>query len=313
MVETKPFLNVALDCDLAAPYRNTIAIIGNLDGVHLGHQALIEAAKKLAGDTPLSAVVFAPHPRQVFKPDTPPFLLTDLPTKADLLRRYGIANTFALPFTAGLYTQSPETFVQVTLRQRLGLKGIVTGSDFQFGAGRTGDAAALKDLAQGAGMSAHSISPVPDADGTKYSSSTVRQALRDGDPATAALHLGRQWQIRGTVIEGRKLARTLNFPTANLLLGDYVRPKYGVYVVNAHTPHGQFGGVANIGIRPTVDGAEERLEAHLFNFDDDLYGSPLAVDLLHFLRPEQKFDSIDSLKAQIATDSDTAQAWLARN
>ena len=313
MVEPFPLLHVALECDLAPPHRGMVAVIGYMDGVHLGHQVLIKAAKEAAGDRPLAAIVFEPHPRRVFQPDTPPFLLTDLETKASLLHAQGVTSVFALPFAEALYKQSPEEFVGTTLHQRLGVAGIVTGTDFQFGAGRSGDAAALKALAEGHGMTAHAITPVPDPSGIKYSSSTVRQALRDGDPATATLHLGRPWQVRGEVIEGRRLARTLNFPTANLLLSEYVRPQYGVYVIRAHTARGLIGGVANVGVRPTVDGAEERLEAHLFDFDEDLYGEHLHIDVLHFLRPEQKFDGLDALKAQITKDGEAARAWLGAN
>lgn len=302
-------LHPALHCDTAPAHRGHVAAMGNMDGVHLGHQALLAAAKAQAGPAPLAAIVFDPHPRAVFQPDAPPFLLTDLETKAALMGVQGVQTLFVLPFVPDLYQQSPAQFVSTTLKQRLGLVGIVTGQDFQFGAGRAGDAGALKALAEREGMQAHAITPVDAPSGIKYSSSTIRQALRDGDPALAAAHLGRPWTVRGTVVEGRRLARTLDFPTANLSLGDYLHPQYGVYVISAQIDGQTRKGVANIGIRPTVDGTAPMVEAHFFDLDQDLYGQSLEVALHHFLRAEQKFDGLDALKAQISKDAAAARAW----
>ncbi len=303
-------IRAPLDCDIAEPYRGTVAVIGNLDGVHIGHQALIREAVELAGDKTAAAITFVPHPRQVFRPDDPPFLLTDEETKADLLGALGIKIVFALPFIEALYKQTPEEFVRLTLGQRLGVSGIITGKDFQFGAGRAGNADSLKELAEDLGITARAITPVIGPSTEKYSSSSVRAALRGGDPVTAATLLGRPWSIRGEVIEGRKLARQLEFPTANIPLGDYVRPQFGVYAVEVTTADGNHHGVANIGVRPTVDGQTEMLEVHVFDFEGDLYGQKLDVALIAFLREERKFDGIDQLKEQIARDSERARTIL---
>lgn len=310
MVTSPMIIRAPLHCDLEDAYRGAIALIGNLDGVHLGHQELVRQAIKFAGAAPTAAIVFEPHPRRVFQPDTPPFLLTDLETKADLLTALGVSQVFVLPFVEDLFRQTPEIFIKNTLHERLGVVGIVTGSDFQFGAGRAGDANALKALAEDVGMRALAVDPVPTSSGEKYASSTIRQALREGEPEVAATHLGRPFAVNGIVIEGRKLARTLNFPTANMSLADYVRPKFGVYAVRTHFQGHVFDGVANIGVRPTVDGTAELLEVHLFDADQDLYGQSLYVELIHFLRPEQKFDDLEALKTQIAKDAAEARHLL---
>ena len=308
-------INAPLHCNVADAHRGHVAVIGNMDGVHLGHQALVKETLTQAAsvNAPAAAIVFEPHPRKVFRPDTPPFQLTDLETKRQILGRLGVKTIFVLPFIEGLHNQTPAEFVSVTLAQRLGVKGIVTGSDFQFGAGRAGNADALSRLAQHVGLFAHAVTPVLLSEDEKYSSSGVRAALRDGKIETAAKMLGRPWVIRGPVIEGRRLARTLDFPTANIPLGDYVRPKFGVYAVNATTTDGSYHGVANIGVRPTVDGTQEMLEAHLFDFAGDLYGQTVNIAVRHFIRPEQKFDGLPALKAQIADDAKTAAQWLEEN
>ncbi|WP_370338186.1 bifunctional riboflavin kinase/FAD synthetase [Parvularcula marina] len=311
MVEPAKIIRVPLECALGDAYRGALAVIGNMDGVHRGHQELIRHGVTLAqkADCPAAVVIFDPHPRQVFQPDTPPFLLTGIETKARILGELGVTWLFVLPFIEALYTQTPETFVKHTLGNIMGLKGIVTGTDFKFGAGRSGDVAALARLAGEVGMSADTIEPVLTKEGEKFSSSGIRLALQNGEPEIAAHMLGRPFVIRGKVIEGRKLARTLDFPTANVSLGDYVRPTFGVYVVSAEVDGTSHAGIANIGRRPTVDGETERLEVHLFDFDGDLYGETIDVSLLSFLRPEQKFDGLDELKAQIHKDVAAAKAW----
>lgn len=314
MVTAADIIRAPLSCALREELRGGLAVIGNLDGVHPGHQALVKEGVKLAAAqqaTP-AVVVFDPHPRSAFDPETPPFLLTRTETKAQILGQLGIKWLFVLPFVQELYTQTPETFVKHTLREILGLKGLLTGTDFKFGAGRSGDADALARLAAEVGMAAHAIHPVIAPGGLKYSSSSVRQALREGKPEDAAKLLGRDFLIRGEVIEGRKLARTLNFPTANIPLGPYVRPHYGVYVVSAVDDDKRHPGIANIGVRPTVDGETELLEVHLLDYEGDLYGQTLDIELHAFLRPEQKFVGLEALKAQIAEDVGRARAWHAQ-
>ena len=307
-----------LACAVRDELRGAVAVVGNLDGVHRGHRVLVEAAARLAETegAPLAAVTFEPHPRRAFDPDTPPFLLTTLDQKADLLEALGCAFVFALPFGPELAGQPPDAFVRDVLAGTLGLRGVVVGEDFRFGAKRAGDAAGLAALAGEAGLLAEAVAVAGGA--RKWSSTTARQALRDGDPAGAEAVLGRPFAVRGTVLEGRRLARTMDFPTANLELGPYVRPAYGVYAVTARLPGAaggsgtEVGGVANIGVRPTVDGQTERLEAHLFDWSGDLYGQEIEVALRAFLRPERPFGGIDALRAQIARDAEAARAALSQ-
>ena len=302
-----------LGCAVREALRGAVAVVGNLDGVHRGHQVLLEAAADEARrqDAPLAAVTFQPHPRRAFTPDTPPFLLTTLPQKTDLLRAAGCQTVFALPFGDALYQLSPDAFVRDVLAGVLGLRGAVVGEDFRFGAKRAGDAATLTGLAARAGLTARIVAVAGGAQ--KWSSTTARHALREGRPADAATVLGRPFAIRGTVIEGRHLARTMQFPTANVDLGDYVRPAYGVYAVTARLPDGtEAGGVANIGVRPTVDGETERLEAHLFDWSGDLYGQEIEVALHAFLRSEMPFDGVEALRSQIAKDAAAAREALTK-
>ena len=281
-------------------------MLGNLDGVHRGHQALIAAAAALASErgAPLAAVTFEPHPRRAFDPDTPPFLLTTLEQKADILRGLGCQTVFALPFTRDLYALSPEAFVADILVGVLGLSGVVVGDDFRFGAKRAGDADALTALGAAHGLAVRTLGVEGDGTGAeKFSSTTARQALREGRPEDATHVMGRPFAVRGAVLTGRKLARQLDFPTANVALGpDLVRPRYGVYAVEADAGGAAYQGVANLGVRPTVDGETELLEANLFGFEGDLYGQTIEVRLLGFLRPERRFDGVDALRAQIARD-----------
>lgn len=288
-------------------------MLGNLDGVHKGHQALLKAGQEMANDVgaPLAAVTFEPHPRRVFNKDAPPFVLTPLAAKAELLEKAGAEHVFALPFIPELSSQTPEEFVRRTLYDTLGLKGILTGEEFQFGKGRAGDPAALAKLAKPLGMTAKAIAPVGKGE-QKFSSSQAREALRQGKPQAAAEVLGYQWFLDGTVSEGRKLARQLGFPTANIVLGDVLRPLYGVYAVMAELGDQSFPAIANIGVRPTVDGQEERLEVHLFDWDGDLYGKALRCRFVQFLREERPMDGLDALKAQIAEDCLAARAVLAQ-
>lgn len=313
MVEAAQLVHAPLHCDIAPALRGHIAVMGNMDGVHRGHQMLVQRTVDLAREAgaPSAAIVFEPHPRRVFQPDGPPFQLTDLTTKQALLGDLGIKTVFALPFIEALYKQTPAQFVTENLHQRLGLSGIVTGTDFQFGKGRSGNAEALAELAASVGMTAHAIEPLVADGDEKLSSSAVRAALREGHVEAANHILGRPWAIRGPVTEGRKLARTLDFPTANIPLGDYLRPRFGVYIISATVNGETFAGVANIGVRPTVDGTHEVLEAHLFDFDRDIYGAQADIQLHHFLREEQKFDGLPALKAQIAEDAEAARAWHA--
>ncbi len=300
--------------DLPDLSRGCVAAMGNFDGVHRGHRAVIETACAFAKslDAPCAAAVFAPHPRQVFAPDAPPFLLMSDSQRVRALKAAGAEAVFHIPFSRDMAAMTPEVFVRDVLADGLGLKGVVTGADFCFGKDRAGDAEALKTLGERYGVAVKIADAVnlEDASG-KISSTNVRNALREGDVKTAAALLDRPFAIEGEVSQGDQRGRLLGFPTANIALGEYLRPKFGVYAVRAHLPSGEVvAGVANLGSRPTVNGTEARLEAHLFDFSGDLYGQVLEVELIDFIRPEQKFDGLDALKAQIAADSATARQML---
>ncbi|WP_429912526.1 bifunctional riboflavin kinase/FAD synthetase [Glycocaulis sp.] len=296
-----------------------VAALGNFDGVHAGHRAVLDVARNLAnriGSVPVAAV-FSPHPRRLFRADEPPFRLMNDAQRERALLAAGAQRVDTIRFDAALAAMTPEAFVRDVLVGQLALDGVVTGADFCFGKGRAGNADTLKALGAQYGL-AVDIAPTLIADDLKergkFSSSAVRNALREGDAEAAASLLGRPWAIEGEVAHGDKRGRTLGFPTANIALGDYLRPKAGVYAVRAKLPGRAepVGGVANIGRRPTVEGTEERLEVFFFDFSGDLYGKTLEVELIGFIREERRFDGLDALKNQIAADSDEARALLDR-
>lgn len=296
--------------------RGAVAALGNFDGVHRGHRAVIEAAKALAEalGAPAAAAVFTPHPRLVFQPSAEPFALMSDAQRVRGLQASGVELVHHIAFDRALAAMTPEAFVEDVLARGLGLKGVVTGADFCFGKDRAGNATALKEIGARFGIEAR-VAEAVSVDGMdhKISSSDIRQALREGAPEAAAELMGRPFAIEGEVSEGDKRGRTIGFPTANIALGAYVRPAFGVYAVINRLPGGRaVPGVANLGRRPTVEGTEARLETHLFDFAEDLYGQTVEVELVSFIRGETKFDGLDQLKAQIARDCDTARSLLAR-
>ena len=304
---------------LPASARGSLLAIGNFDGVHLGHQAVIKQARENADklDCPLGVMLFNPHPRQFFAPDAPPFRLTRLPTRARLLAGLGVDFTLALPFDAELAACPASQFIDAILVNALGISGVSVGHDFHFGKDRQGTPDMLVQRGAEAGFEVFVTPAVLQADSdVPYSSSAIRQLLRDGDVRAAAALMGHSWSIEGSVSHGDKRGRTIGFPTANMELGDYLQPAFGVYAVRAEILSGAMqgqihDGVANLGLRPTVGGTAPRLETHLFDFDGDLYDQELGVALLDFIRPEQKFDGLDALKAQIARDGQAARDSLA--
>ena len=300
------------DAPLPQALRGGIAALGNFDGFHRGHQAVVGRALDLAAAARRPALVatFDPHPARLFRPDLPPFALTTMPQRLDLFEGFGIDATAVIPFTRDLAALSAEAFVAEWLVARLGVGGVVTGDDFTFGKGRSGDTAMLAALGAAHGFSAEVVAPVANGGGT-ISSSRVRACLQAGNPGAAATLLTRPFTVRGTVEHGAKLGRTLGFPTANLRLGDYQRPAYGVYAVMVALPGGsRIKGVANIGIRPMIQPPVELLEVWLLDWEGDLYGQEIAVELRTFLRPEAKFDGLDALTAAVHADGDAARAAL---
>jgi riboflavin kinase/FMN adenylyltransferase len=295
--------------------RGAVLALGNFDGVHRGHAAVMAQAKALAGEVgaPPGAAVFSPHPRLLFQPDAEPFALMTEGQRVRALQAKGAEIIHHIVFDHALSQMSPEAFVDEVLHHGLGASGVVTGADFCFGKGRAGSAEDLQRLCADRGVTCRIAAAVSlqGLDG-KISSSDVRAALRVGDPERAASLLGRPFAIEGAVQHGDQRGRVLGFPTANVSLGAYIRPAFGVYATRSRLEDGRLiQGVANLGRRPTVDGDEARLEVHLFDFSEDLYGRTLETELVAFIRAEQKFDGLDQLKAQIAADSDKARSLLA--
>ena len=297
--------------DLPAGWRGATVALGNLDGVHRGHRAVLRAAHAARPDLPLAALTFEPHPREHFRPDDPPFRLTPLPAKREALAGAGCALVYALPFGAELAAMPAEGFVEAVLHRGIGARHLACGADFAFGHRRGGDVALLARLAEARGIGLSIVPPVTDAEGT-ISSTRIRRALQDGYPERAARDLGRPWEIRGEVVHGDKLGRVLGWPTANLWLGRHLEPARGVYAVTVRLPDGsEAKGVANIGRRPTLGGdPQTRLEVYLFDWSGDLYGQEIAVRLISFLRADATFTGLEELKAAIAEDVAQARALL---
>ena len=290
-----------------------IAAIGNFDGVHNGHQYLLDqtAAFAKSNGARTGVVLFDPHPRRYFRPDDPPFLLTQSAQRDALLRSHGAQEVYSLPFDKALASKSPEAFVYGVLKEELSLAGVVTGEDFRFGAARAGDGSALQSLGEAAGLHVKLVPVIASAPGeAKFGSSAIRNALQAGEVEAASRMLGRRWTVRGVVESGEKRGRLIGFPTANITLGDYIEPRYGVYAVMVAVEGKSHAGVANFGRRPTVGAPAPLLEAHLFDFDGDLYGKSIDVEFAAFIRDEQKFDGLEALKAQIQADCASARQLL---
>lgn len=303
--------------DLPSDARGAVVALGNFDGVHRGHQIVIGTALERARalGVPSGVLTFEPHPRSVFRPADPPFRLTPFRIKARHIEALGVDRLYVIHFDWTFAGMTAERFVREVLVAGLGARHVVAGYDFVFGHQRGGDIALLARMGQAEGFGVTAVTPAADDGGRVYSSTRIRESLRAGRPREAADLLGRAWEIEGRVERGDQRGRTIGFPTANLELGEYLRPAYGVYAVRAGIDHGRdtawHPGVANLGRRPTVDGVRERLEVHLFDFAGDLYGRHLRVQLVDYIRAERRFDSVQALKAQIEADAATARRLLA--
>ena len=293
--------------------RGSVIALGNFDGVHLGHRHVIDLARDLAAECggELGVALFDPHPRRFFAPDAPAFRLMSANRRNRTLEALGVKRLHILPFDGAMAKKTPRQFVDEVLVDGMGVKGVVTGADFRFGAGRAGSTGDLERLCAEHGVRT-AFAELHGNGADKVSSTRIRKAILDGDMKAAETLLGAPWAIEGVVKQGDQRGRTIGFPTANLTLGDYARPAYGVYAVrvgiDGEAPSRP--GVANFGKRPTVDGETELLEIHLFDFSGDLYGKPLEVEFHDFLRPERRFDGIDALKDQIARDAGAARRVL---
>ncbi|HUN38846.1 MAG TPA: bifunctional riboflavin kinase/FAD synthetase [Acetobacteraceae bacterium] len=298
--------------DLPPDARGATVALGNFDGVHRGHEALIRAAHAARPKSALGVLTFEPHPREYFRPDDPPFRLTLSAERADLLAGLGVGLIYEMPFDGAFSHMAAEAFFADVLHQGIGARHLVCGPDFAFGHRRGGGTDFLQARAEAVGIGVTLVPLLTDAQGP-LSSSRIRRELQDGYPERATAELGRPWAIRGEVAHGDKRGRTIGFPTANIALGRHLEPARGVYAVRVRLPDGTTrDGVANIGRRPTVNaGPESRLEVNIFDFEGDLYGAELSVALVAYIREEQRFPGLEALKAQIAKDAAEARRLLA--
>ena len=298
--------------NLTSRHRGCVATLGNFDGVHLGHQAVIGqlAEKAAALHLPTLVILFEPQPQEYFQPHSAPARLSRLREKLKALQRYSVDRVLCLRFDARLAAMPAEEFIQRVMIEGLGVRYVVAGDDVRFGKDRRGDCAML----QAAGH-AHGFQVVPmhtfALDGERVSSTRIRGALAAGDLDSAAKLLGRPYRMCGRVAHGDKRGRTIGIPTANIHLHRRATPVKGVYVVEMFGLEREpLAGVANVGTRPTVDGTRTLLEVHVFDFDQDIYGRYVSVNFLHKLRDEQRFAAFDELKTRIYRDLDEARAWL---
>ena len=285
-----------------------IVALGNFDGFHLGHQAVVgeAVARARAEGRPAIVATFDPHPVRHFRPDTPPFRLTTLDQRERLFAAAGAKATAVFRFDGELAALSAENFIAERLVGTLRVGGVLTGADFTFGRSKGGTVDTLRAAGAAYGFSVDTVGPVT-LNGETVSSTAIRQHLRGGDMAAAARLLTRPFAVQGVVAHGDKRGRTIGYSTANIEMGKYLRPAYGIYAVTGRLPDGRvLRGAANLGIRPQFDPPKELLEAHFFDFAGDLYGQVVEVALIERLRPEAKFDGIDALVAQM--DRDCARA-----
>ena len=298
---------------LADDLKGAAVAVGAFDGVHRGHQAVIAGARAAAErlGAPLGVVSFDPHPRRWFQPEAAPFRLMRPDQMADALAPLGVDILYLLPFDAEMAGMTDAAFAERVLADGLGIRHAAVGFDFTFGKGRSGSPEALRAYGQRLDFTVSVVERLDDADGLKLSSSAVREALKAGDMVRAAAILGRPFAIRGEVVHGDKRGRTIGVPTANVPLGDYMRPAYGVYATRSRLADGRVvDGVASLGVRPMYALETPLLEVWLFDFDGDLYGQTLETELVAWLRGEQRFDGLEALKVQIEADAKAARAVL---
>lgn len=296
---------------IAAADRGASVALGNFDGVHLGHRAVIDLARD--PEAPLGIVTFEPHPREFFAPTAAPFRLMNAEARTHRLEKLGVAQLYQLPFDAALAGMSAEEFVAEVLVEGLGVAHVTVGSDFCFGKGRKGNVGTLRAEAARHGFGV-TVADLVAAGGEEISSTAIRTALADGRPRDAAAMLGHWHRIEGAVEHGDKRGKGLGFPTANMGIEGLHRPRLGVYAVKVDILTGPYigshDGAASLGVRPMFGTNRPNLESHLFDFDGDLYGAHLSVALVEYLRPEMTFDGLPGLIAQMQADCDRARAIL---
>jgi riboflavin kinase/FMN adenylyltransferase len=286
--------------------------LGVMDGVHLGHQAVVADARAIAEQTGvrLAAAVFEPHPRHHFQPDAPPFRIQSAGQRVRALAAVGVEAVFELAFGPAMAALTKDEFARDELVGRLGVTHVSVGFDFRYGRGRKGDVESLRAEGAALGFGVSVVAPFM-REGEKVSSTAIRACIAEGRMQDAALLLSRPWAIEGAVVRGDQRGRALGFPTANMALGDYVRPRFGIYAARADLGDGSLrAGVASCGVRPMYPSPDPLLEIHVLDFDGDLYGRRIEVQLIGFLRPEARFDSAEALTAQMAEDAAAARAML---
>ncbi len=312
---TQTLMRIIRDFQFIEPEdRGASVAIGNFDGVHIGHQSVIELARNAAPNAPLGVLTFEPHPREYFAPDAPPFRLMRGNARAHRLEKLGVKKLYELPFNAALAGLTPEEFARNVICDGLGLSHVVVGADFCFGKGRSGSAEDMVRFGQQLGFGV-TIAPLMERSENVVSSTAIRTALTEGRPSDAANMLGHWHRIEGEVIGGEQRGRELGFPTANMSIEGLHPPKFGVYAVLVDVldgpHHGSYHGAASVGTRPMFNGEVPNIETFLFNFSGDLYGATLSVGLVEYLRPELTFDGLEGLIAQMNSDCDKARTVLA--
>ncbi len=303
------------ETDLPADAHGAVVTLGNFDGVHLGHQAVIAEAAKIAraAGRPLGVLTFEPHTKAFFRPDSPPFRLTPLRAKLHALETLGVDQVIALAFDQTFSRLTAEDFARDVLAGGMKISHAVAGEDFRYGHKHAGTMDSLVEAGAQYGFGVTRVSPVSADDGTVFSATAIRQFVAGGEMGAAAALLGRPWEIDGHVVGGDRRGRELGFPTANIKLGEYLRPAFGIYAVRARLDRPDapwIDGVANLGIRPMWRTDEPMLEVHLFDFSGDIYGQVLRVRLIERLRAEARFDSVEALVAQVDRDKIAAREAL---
>jgi riboflavin kinase / FMN adenylyltransferase len=305
-------IRLAHDQPLPEQLEGSVLALGNFDGFHLGHQAVVNRAIALGFHErrPVIVATFDPHPVRFFRPDAPPFRLTSLDQRERLFAYTGADSMLVFNFDEQLAATSAQDFVSLVLAKRLRVARVVTGQDFTFGKGRAGNAATMRDLGKANGIESEAVAPVL-LDGAPVSSSRIRQALIEADPGTATKLLTRPFAIEGVVEFGDGRGRDFGYPTANISLGRYLRPAYGIYAAKIRLDdQSEHDGVASFGIRPMFEPPQELLEAHIFDWEGDLYGRVIETSLVSFIRPEAKFDSADALVERMREDEKEARRLL---
>lgn len=306
-------IRLSHDQPLPGQFNGSVLALGNFDGFHLGHQAVVNRAIALGFHErrPVIVATFDPHPVRFFKPDVPPFRLTSLDQRERLFANAGADAMLVFRFDEELASTSAEDFVSAILAERLGIAAVVTGQDFTFGRGRGGNAQVMRTVGKAHGIETEAVAPVL-LDGAPVSSSRIREALAAGDPGAAMHLLSRPFAVEAVVERGDGRGHDLGYPTANVSLGRYQRPAYGIYAVRVRLDDdSEHSGVASLGVRPTFEGRDEVLETYIFDWEGDLYGRTVEIALIAYLRPEAKFDSVDALVERMREDEAEARRLLA--